>query len=34
MPGWKPYKGNKYGKMKFRNYGVQRAYIRIKKTEK
>lgn len=34
MPGWKPYKDNKSGKMRFKNYGVQRAYTRIKKTEK
>lgn len=31
MDGWKPYESNSRGKLKFKLYGVQRAYIRDKK---
>jgi hypothetical protein len=32
LEGWERYMGNKDGKLKFRLYGVQRAYVRLPKT--
>ncbi len=29
LPGWKPYTGSKDSKMRFSEYGLQRAYVRI-----
>ena len=33
LDGWERYKGNKRGVLKFKAYGAQRAYVRIKKDD-
>lgn len=33
LDGWERYKGNKRGVLKFKGYGAQRAYVRIKKDD-